>query len=46
MRSRHYYEHSHANIHRAVHALSEEATALYEGARGKVARLLNAAVAR
>ncbi len=41
----HYYENSHANIHRAVHALSEEATALYEGARGKVARLLNAASA-
>ena len=38
----HYYEHSHANIHRAVHALSEEATALYEGARAKVAGLLNA----
>ncbi len=41
----HYYENSHANIHRAEHALSEEATALYEGARGKVARLLNAASA-
>ena len=38
----HYYEHSHANIHRAVHALSEEATALYEGARTKVADLLGA----
>ncbi len=39
----HYYENSHANIHRAVYALAEEATALYEGARGQVARLLNAA---
>ena len=38
----HYYEHSHANIHRAVYALAEEATELYEGARGQVARLLNA----
>ncbi len=38
----HYYEHSHANIHRAVHALSEEATALYESARAKVAALLGA----
>jgi cysteine desulfurase / selenocysteine lyase len=32
-----------ANIHRGVHTLSEEATALYEGARVKVARFLNAA---
>ncbi len=33
----HYYEHSHANVHRGVHALSEEATALYENARSRVA---------
>ena len=39
----HYYENSHANIHRGVYALAEEATALYEGARGQVAKLLNAA---
>jgi len=38
----HYYENSHANIHRGVYALAEEATALYEGARGQVAKLLNA----
>jgi len=37
-----YYATSHANIHRGVHTLSEEATALYEGARGKLAGLLNA----
>jgi cysteine desulfurase/selenocysteine lyase len=32
-----------ANIHRGVHTLSVEATAAYEGVRGKVARLLHAA---
>jgi cysteine desulfurase/selenocysteine lyase len=32
----------HANIHRAVHYLSEVATAEYEAARGKLARLINA----
>jgi len=37
-----YYTSSHANIHRGVHTLSEEATALYEGARAKLAGLLNA----
>jgi cysteine desulfurase/selenocysteine lyase len=37
-----YYTSNHANIHRGVHTLSEEATALYEGARGKLAGLLNA----
>ena len=31
-----------ANVHRGVHTLSEEATALYEGAREKVARFINA----
>ena len=31
-----------ANIHRGVHTLSMEATAAFEGARGKVARFLNA----
>ena len=39
----HYYENSHANIHRGVYALAEEATALYEGARDQGAKLLNAA---
>ena len=33
----------HANVHRGVHTLSEEATARYEGARDRVARWLNAA---
>jgi len=31
-----------ANVHRGVHTMSEEATALYEGARGRVARFINA----
>jgi cysteine desulfurase / selenocysteine lyase len=38
-----YYRHANANIHRATHLLSERATALYEGARQKAARFLNAA---
>ena len=33
-----YYRHSNANIHRAVYALAQEATDLYEGARERVAR--------
>ncbi|HZR02549.1 MAG TPA: cysteine desulfurase [Burkholderiales bacterium] len=37
-----YQTREHANIHRAVHYLSETATAAYEGARGKVQRFLNA----
>ena len=37
-----YYEKHNANIHRGVHRLAEEATAAYEGARGKVARFLGA----
>jgi cysteine desulfurase/selenocysteine lyase len=41
-----YYRECNANIHRAVHTLSEEATAAYEGARAKVQRLLNAAEPR
>ncbi|HJZ88225.1 MAG TPA: cysteine desulfurase [Polyangia bacterium] len=32
-----------ANVHRGVHALSEAATASYEAARGKVARMIGAA---
>jgi cysteine desulfurase/selenocysteine lyase len=35
----------HANVHRGVHTLSQEATALYEGARERVRRFLNAASA-
>jgi cysteine desulfurase / selenocysteine lyase len=38
----HYYEHSHANVHRGVHWLSQEATDLFEGAREKVRRFINA----
>jgi cysteine desulfurase/selenocysteine lyase len=33
----------HANVHRGVHTLSQEATALYEGARERVRGFLNAA---
>ncbi|MFC1405325.1 MULTISPECIES: cysteine desulfurase [Streptacidiphilus] len=37
-----YYEQHNANVHRGVHTLAEEATALYEGARDKVASFVNA----
>jgi cysteine desulfurase/selenocysteine lyase len=37
-----YYESSHANVHRGVHALSQEATDLFEGAREKLRRFVNA----
>ncbi|MBX6389496.1 MAG: cysteine desulfurase [Frankia sp.] len=39
---RDYYELHNANVHRGIHALAEEATALYEGARDKVAAFVNA----
>ena len=39
-----YYAAGNANIHRGVYALSQEATEAYEGARGKVAAFLNAAM--
>ena len=38
-----YYASENANIHRGVYGLSQRATDAYEGARGKVARFLNAA---
>ena len=38
-----YYSASHANIHRAVHTLAEEATAAYEQARATVGRFVGAA---
>src|ERR1041385_329165 len=38
-----YYEHDNANVHRAVHALSERATAAYEGARVRIAKYIHAA---
>jgi cysteine desulfurase / selenocysteine lyase len=41
-----YYRHSNANIHRGVHALAEEATALYEKSREKIAGFINAPSAR
>ncbi|MFL6038953.1 MAG: cysteine desulfurase [Gaiellaceae bacterium] len=43
---RSFYETSYANVHRGVYTLSEVATAEYEGAREKVARLINAPAAR
>ena len=43
---RRYYEETNANVHRAVHTLSERATAAYEGARVRVQRFLNAADSR
>jgi len=38
----HYYETTHANVHRGVYAMAEEATRLYEDARVKVGRFLGA----
>jgi cysteine desulfurase/selenocysteine lyase len=37
-----FYRRSNANIHRGVHTLAEEATALYEAARRKVAAFIHA----
>ncbi len=37
-----YYRWSNANIHRGVHTLGEEATALYEAARQRVAKFIHA----
>jgi len=37
-----YYENSHANVHRGVHRLSQEATDLFEGARETLRRFINA----
>jgi len=38
-----YYRLSNANVHRGIHALAEEATAMYESGREKVKQFLNAA---
>ncbi|MEM0994271.1 MAG: aminotransferase class V-fold PLP-dependent enzyme, partial [Bacteroidota bacterium] len=38
----HYYEHQHANVHRGVYGLSQEATDAFEAGREKVRRFLNA----
>ena len=45
-RLRRYQTHEHANIHRAVHYLSETATAAYEAARIKLQHFINAREAR
>lgn len=37
-----YYRRSNANIHRGVHTLAEEATFMYEEARVKIAKFINA----
>jgi cysteine desulfurase / selenocysteine lyase len=37
-----YYQRYHANVHRGIHKLSEEATAAYEGARKKIKHFINA----
>lgn len=41
-----FYRRSNANIHRGVHTLAEESTAMYEGAREKIAKFVNAASSR
>jgi cysteine desulfurase/selenocysteine lyase len=41
-----YYRRYHANVHRGIHKLSEEATAAYEGARVKIRKFINAASKR
>ena len=41
-----FYLESNANIHRGIHMLAEESTAMYEAARGKIAHLINAPSAR
>ena len=37
-----YYEQHNANVHRAVHTLSQEATELYETSRERIAKFINA----
>ena len=37
-----YYRRSNANIHRGVHTLAEEATSMYEQARVRIAKFINA----
>jgi cysteine desulfurase/selenocysteine lyase len=41
-----FYRRSNANIHRGLHTLAEEATAMYEQAREKVAKFIHAPSAR
>src|SRR5512133_790444 len=40
-----FYRYSNANIHRGVHTLAEESTALYEGARQRIAAFVGAKAA-
>ncbi len=42
----HFYETSYANVHRGVYTLAERATEGFEGAREKIARLVNAPTSR
>lgn len=41
-----YYRKSNANIHRGIHHLAEKATALYEDARARIAKFINAPSAK
>ncbi|HUS15460.1 MAG TPA: cysteine desulfurase [Chloroflexia bacterium] len=41
-----YYRTTNANIHRGVYQMSEDATAAYEGARGRIATFINARSSR
>ncbi|HEX2851318.1 MAG TPA: SufS family cysteine desulfurase [Acidimicrobiales bacterium] len=41
-----YYETTHANVHRGVYGIAEQATAMYESAREKTARFVGARSAR
>jgi cysteine desulfurase/selenocysteine lyase len=41
-----FYETSYANVHRGVYSLAERATEAFEGAREKIARLVNAPTSR
>jgi len=41
-----YYSTTHANVHRGVHRLSQQATELFEGARDKVRAFINARSAK
>ncbi len=38
----HYYETTHANVHRGVYAIAEEATRLFEAGRAALARFIGA----
>jgi cysteine desulfurase/selenocysteine lyase len=42
----HYYETTHANVHRGVYTIAEEATAMYEAARSRIGRFVGASSTR